>query len=430
MPPTRGRGRRRESLTRITRSRTNASDPRGIPDTLTSSATVSAMGQPPPQCLESVDFDDDPGLRAVVSGTRTTWERSIESRIRANEKVVGEIHAMLVEMRPASVVAPAALGSAAQLVDTRPVPAASSAPAALGSAAQAFDEVSAGHSAPQPIEIPWPTMDTYMPGTTEGMGSLPETAQNLMMAGSSYSLPLDAQIPESLRSKIWSGDFVDLSLLLKPTQVQHQDYTLSVNSGATQPTFCVSPAKPKAEPLSFERWVQAFQLYMSVYLLAPANALLAVKMLKYMEVIRRLAEQGGNWLSYDEVFRSLRCSRGWAWDYINWELWFRAAQEKATVTVRQTSGSPFQVKGKAKVQSQGNCYPFNRGEMCNKDTCRYWHKCSFCQGSHPFVHCYKAQGTRQRPNQQRPNQQRPNQQRQSQPPTPGSPSGPTAWSKK
>ena len=328
MPPTRGqRGRRWESLTRITRSRTNAS---GIPDALTSSATVSAMGQPPPQCLESVDFDDDPGLRAVVSGTRTTWERSIESRMCANEKVVGEIHAMLVEMRPAPVVAPAALGSAAQLVDMRPVHAASSAPAALGSAAQAFDEV----SAPQPIEIPWPTMDTYMPGTAEGMGYLPETARNLMMAGSSYSLPLDAQIPESLRSKIWSGDFVDLSLLLKPTQVQHQDYTLSVNSGATQPTFCVSPAKPKAEPLSFECWVQAFQLHRSVYLLAPANALLAVKMLKYMEVIRRLAEQGGNWLSYDEVFRSLRCSRGWAWDYINWELWLRAAQEKATVTVR------------------------------------------------------------------------------------------------
>ena len=129
-------------------------------------------------------------------------------------------------------------------------------------------------------------------------GSLPETAQNLMMAGSSYSLPLDGQIPESLRSKIWTGDFVDLSLLLKPTHVQHQDYTMSVNSGATQPTFCVSPAKPKTEPLSFERWVQAFQLYMSVYLLAPANALLAVKMLKYMEVIRHLAEQGGNWLSY------------------------------------------------------------------------------------------------------------------------------------
>ena len=292
------------------------------------------MGQPPPQCLESVDFDDDPGLRAVVSGTRTTWERSIESRMCANEKVVGEIHAMLVDMRPAPVVslAPAALGSAAQLVDMRLAPAAPSAPAALGSAAQAFDEV----SAPQPTEIPWPTIDTYMPGTAEGMRSLPETAQNLMMAGSSYSLPLDAEIPESLRSKIWSGDFVDLSLLLKPTQVQHQDYTLSVNSGAIQPTICVSPAKPKTEPLSFERWVQAFQLYMSVYLLAPANALLAVKMLKYMEVIRRLAEQGGNWLSYGEVFRSLRCSRGWAWDYINWELWLRAAQEKATVTVRQT----------------------------------------------------------------------------------------------
>ena len=166
---------------------------------------------------------------------------------------------------------------------------------------------------------------------------------------------------------------------------------------------------------------------MSVYLLAPANVLLAVKMLKYIEVIRRLAEQGGNWQSYDEVFRSLRFSRGWAWDFINWELWFRAAQEKATVTVRQTSGSPFQVKGKAKSPSQGNCYPYNRGEMCNKDTCRYWHKCRFCQGPHQFVHCYKAQGTRQRPNQQRPNQQHPNTQRPNQSSTTGPPS---AWSKK
>ena len=123
MPPTRGKRGRRESLTGITRSHTNASDPRGIPDVVTSPATVSAMGQPPPQCLKSVDFADDPGLRAVVSGSRTTWERNMELRMCASEKVVGEIHAMLVEMRPAPVVslAPAALGSAAQLVDIRPL---------------------------------------------------------------------------------------------------------------------------------------------------------------------------------------------------------------------------------------------------------------------------------------------------------------------
>ena len=180
---------------------------------------------------------------------------------------MGEMHAMLVEMRP--------------------VPAVSSAPAALGSAAQAVDDAVAGHSASQlPADIPWPTVDSCIPGIPEeGMGSLPETAQSLMMAGSSYSLPLDAQIPDALRTKIWAGDFVDLSLLLKPTQVQHQDYTLSVNSGPSHPTFCVSPAKSKTEPLSFDRWVQAFQLYMSVYLLAPANVLLAVKMLKYIIII-------------------------------------------------------------------------------------------------------------------------------------------------
>ena len=105
---------------------------------------------------------------------------------------------------------------------------------------------------------------------------------------------------------------------------------------------------------------------MSVYLLAPANVLLAVKMLKYMEVISRLAEQGGNWQSYDEVFRSSRCSRGWAWDFIKWELRLRAAQEKARVSVRQSPGSPFQGKGKAKAPYQSNCYAFNRGRCVTK----------------------------------------------------------------
>ena len=195
-PPTRGRRGRRDSLTRITRSRTNVGDQRGLPDAAERPASGSVLGQPPAQCSIVTDFGDDPTLQAVVSATRATWVRNVESRLCANEKVMGDMHAMLVEMRP--------------------VPAVSSAPAALGSAAQAVDDAVAGHSASQlPADIPWPTVDSCIPGIPEGMGSLPETAQSLMMAGSSYSLPLDAQIPDALRTKIWAGDFVDLSLLLK-----------------------------------------------------------------------------------------------------------------------------------------------------------------------------------------------------------------------
>ena len=79
--------------------------------TVTPPANGSAMAQPPPQCSEMVDFADDPGLQAVVSDTRTTWERNIETRMCASEKVVAKIHEMLVIMRPFPAVssAPAAL---------------------------------------------------------------------------------------------------------------------------------------------------------------------------------------------------------------------------------------------------------------------------------------------------------------------------------
>ena len=82
----------------------------------------------------------------------------------------------------------------------------------------------------------------------------------------------------------------------------------------------MAQAKAKHSPIvSFENWSQAFQMYMSVYLLSPIYVHDATNMLMYIEVIRGLAEQGGggNWRAYDEAFRSWRVSRGWNWDSVN-----------------------------------------------------------------------------------------------------------------
>ena len=45
--------------------------------------------------------------------------------------------------------------------------------------------------------------------------------------------------------------------------------------------------------------MQAFQMYMSVYLTQPANLPCATKMLKYIEAVRGLAQEGADWRSYD-----------------------------------------------------------------------------------------------------------------------------------
>ena len=221
---------------------------------------------------------------------------------------------------------------------------------------------------------PWPNADCINVPGDEVLGSLPRTTQELMASCTSASLPLHARIPDALKAKIWAGEFIDLSLLIKPDQLQQHDYALSVQGAAASPTFCVSPAKAKpSEALSFQLWMQAFQMYMSVYLMQPTNLPCATKMLKYIEVVRGLAQEGADWWSHDQVFRSLWYRAGWAWDSINWELWLKASQTKADQL--QSPGSPFPGKGRARPPTASLCFAFNRGDMCNKNTCRWVHKC-------------------------------------------------------
>ena len=393
---------------------------------------VVSMGALPPECAIREHFEDAPSLQAVVRDAqepalpRSQWERDMERRVASSERMLQQIHTMVMALHPA--------------------PAAGSAPAALGSAAQvtagqgpgtpewghAFPVqlVETNHPAPeQPLPFgygandnvaPWPTADfMHVPGN-EVLWSLPRATQELMASCASVSLPLHARIPDALTAKIWAGEFIDLSRLIKPDQLQQHDYGLSVQVATGSPTFCVSPAKAKpSETLSFPLWMQAFQMYMSVYLTQPANLPCATKMLKYIEVVRGLAQEGADWRSYDQVFRCMRYRAGWAWDPINWELWLKASQTKADLL--QSPGSPFPGKGRARPPTASPCFAFNRGDMCNKNTCRWMHKCRVCGGSHPSIRCFSRRAKQQRPGNT---------------PPPGPPAGPStatdspAWARK
>ena len=320
MPPARrGQPARQQSTNRQTRAQTAA-------------ATVSFA--PPPECTVREDFQDCASLQALVGDAQTAaplsaWEHSMERRVAASEKMLQEIHSVVLELRP---TAAAVIGDSSAI--RRPVardPVTSSPAAAFGSAAQmaasAAIDRGAAMSVQQPgmldaviqehadAAAPWPQVaELCAPGNIEPM-PLPRDTRDLIQSCSSASLPLDARVSDEIRAKIWAGEFIDLSLLLKPSLTQDSEYALSILGGVASPTIRVAPAKAKHSPIaSFETWSQAFQMYMSVYLLSPMYVHDATKMLKYIEVIRGLAEQGGNWRAYDEAFRSLRVSRGWNWD--------------------------------------------------------------------------------------------------------------------
>ena len=374
----RGRPLRRESFTRQTRSR-----------------TATSLEAPPPPTVQLVRV-------AVARPARLVVVRFADARLdrfvvrvavaRPNRVVVRFAAARFTRftaarlLRPEPALAPvsAAFGSAAQMAaDSGHIPAAVQGPSFCQGNARA---------------TPWPTSDT-MPGT-ELFTSLPGPTRAMIDSCTSASLPLDARIPDGLRAKIWADDYIDLAIMLKPTLLQHQEYSQAMYGGMAHPQGDMSPRAPVGKAsyaiTTYERWLQAFNLYMSVYLLLPANVPLAVKMLKYEEIIRGLAEEGGDWRTYDEAFRSLRFLRGWAWDSINWELWLKASQSVRRVVGSPVQlGTPFPGKGRARSSYVGPCFSYNRGEHCDRATCYFAHKCQSCGGSgHPAVRCYQAMGKR------------------------------------
>ncbi|KAI0224092.1 hypothetical protein LSAT2_024887 [Lamellibrachia satsuma] len=368
---TRGRGRPamqntspRRTRARSARARSAAvsaaasvAAPTSAPAAATSApaSAVVSMGAPPPECAIREHFEDAPSLQAVVRDAqepalpRSQWERDMERRVASSERMLQQIHTMVMALHPAPAAGspPAALGSAAQVT-----------------AGQGPDMPEWGHAFPvQPVEpdhlaqeqplpfgygandnvAPWPTALFFVFLGGGGFGVFPGGPGGLVGSGASVSLPLHARIPDALRAKIWAGEFIDLSLLIKPD----------------------------------------------------------------------------DWRSYDQVFRSLRYRAGWAWDSINWELWLKASQTKADQL--QPPGSPFPGKGRARTPTASPCFAFNRGDMCNKNTCRWMHKCRVCGGSHPSIRCFSRRAKHQRPGNPTP---------------PGPPAGPStatgspAWARK
>ena len=124
MPPARrGRPARRQSTNRQTQAQT---------------AAVTGPFAPPPECTVHGDFEDSPALQALVVDAPTALfpcrrgSTAWRGRVAPSEKMLHEIHAAVLELRPAVVVV---YSSTIQRHAARDLASSSSA-AAFGSAAQ------------------------------------------------------------------------------------------------------------------------------------------------------------------------------------------------------------------------------------------------------------------------------------------------------
>ncbi|KAK2182438.1 hypothetical protein NP493_353g00003 [Ridgeia piscesae] len=292
-----------------------------------------SFGRPPPQCDELQDFDTAPGLRAVVTDSalaRSTWERDMERRVVSSERMLGEIHNLVLNLRPnPAVAAPsAALGSAVQSVSVDMPP---------GEGRHAVPPVtaSAGHALPPFPDAPWPSVDTFFPGT--------EDTQTLLSSCNSTALPLGR--PNSCMSSAPRSWLVITStfpsFLSPPSSNPKNSLFPSTEAPVNPPSACPRPGPRMRSCLLINGGGPFNSTCPSTCCSRPTSHVL----LKYMEVVRWLADAGGNWRSYDAAFRTLRGRCGWAWHSISWELWLKASQSQAGR--RLAAGPPLSGQGRA-----------------------------------------------------------------------------------
>ena len=265
-------------------------------------AQADALDQPP--VPGPVNAAAEPVVAATRLATATAsvtarrrWEADIERRLDATEHLrreMREMKTLLQTLVSQPVVASTSQGAPVASTSQQGAP-----PVALPSRQSAAPIASSSVTpglAPPP---PWPTMDGLLgpadaplPGIVDNIRVLPGDAPGRVASLVLPTLALHAHVSEKTRDRIWAGEFVDLYALLPESALDQPDYSLTIRPGGEggNPAVCLMP-KTKTSIRSFSQWSRAFQIYMSVLLVKPGNAMIAPQMLKYLHVIRKFQSE-------------------------------------------------------------------------------------------------------------------------------------------
>lgn len=140
---------------------------------------------------------------------------------------------------------------------------------------------------------------------------------------------LGDHIPNKLKVKIWEGQFVDLSLLLKSASDLNNFESqgdLQIRNGR----LCIMQPKPNSF-LPIEKWTSAFLVFTSIMLEKHVHK--AHQLLKYIRDIRLAASRSATWYKYDEQYRLRKAAAPHtSWGEINAEYWLLYVSGGSTQT--------------------------------------------------------------------------------------------------
>ena len=189
---------------------------------------------------------------------------------------------------------------------------------------------------------------------------------------SSLPVNVDGHVSQSVKEKIWSHQYIEMSVLLNDAGNESSEITNMELAVTNDKQLLLKPPKRKAIS-SYDSWSRAWCVFSYIYCAKYSDRY--QELLGYNEVIRRAYGQFGvRALNYDREFR-----RGQA----------KLTGERRWDLIDQTAYA-MECLGGQSVNKQKPirfCYEFNNTGGCDKSDCEFAHKCQNCKKGHPSKLC-------------------------------------------
>lgn len=222
---------------------------------------------------------------------------------------------------------------------------------------------------------------------------------------------IDQGIPDRVRAEIWANRYVDFVQLLK------------ADSARNEPDLFKSTKHKNEKMHSFMGWSKAYHIFQTIYVQKYPEQ--NIDLIKYEETVRDLYHKMPNtnaWREYDEKFRFRRQSTLAPWSQRDMELWqnvtiyatkigprnpsnnsqntsssgsFRnsSSNQGSTQSSNYFNGQQNKPNYGSKIQAifqtckQKQCCFRFQNSTCDRENCRYKHKCYLCSGDHNGSSC-------------------------------------------
>lgn len=216
--------------------------------------------------------------------------------------------------------------------------------------------------------------------------------------------PLDSHVEATTKGKIWKGEFVEMSSLLKVSSSESYSKGPTLLSMDSMGNIVLSPNKP--EKIShIGRWNEAWRIFSSIAQqnpsLSDAQALrLSGELLQYAQHINALNDDQADWRYYDDNFRMFKQHNPVPFNVVDYTLVGQAnsnARQKPFTSRSSSTPRPSSYtmtydaqEAKQKLEkfqiTPGFCFKFLAGMQCT-GRCNYKHLCPWCLEAHTVFSC-------------------------------------------